>query len=210
MRKEKLMKNLWTLLLIVLFTSQAWALRVELDDIVVSDADTSETITAVLTLANPATGTLTADSGKGETYTPATGVWTITGNVANINVALAAVAFVPTVGNDQDTTIIVHIRDASGTGPLDGTIVFDVTPINSPPMATNMNQTKKYNEVVDANKESTIKPIIAFSGAHPGQPFIITYADLLAASGAQDADGDPISFRIEEILSGLLRKEPIP
>ena len=52
-----------------------------LDDIVVSDIDVNpaQTITATLTLANTAAGSLTAASGNGESYTAGTGVWTVTG-----------------------------------------------------------------------------------------------------------------------------------
>ena len=44
-----------------------------------------------LTLADPATGVLTAASGNGESYTAGTGVWTVTGTLAQVNAALAAV-----------------------------------------------------------------------------------------------------------------------
>ena len=64
-------------------------------NIVVSEVDTSpaQTITATLTLNNTAAGVLTT-SGTA-TYTPGTGVWTITGTVAEVNTALAAVSFTP-------------------------------------------------------------------------------------------------------------------
>ncbi|NQV33586.1 MAG: endo-1,4-beta-xylanase, partial [Phycisphaeraceae bacterium] len=109
---------------------------VVLDDIVGSDADTGETITATLTLNNPATGALTATSGNGETYTSATGIWTITGIVANANAALAVVAFEPMADNDLDTTVTTHVEDAEGTGPADGAITLDVTAINDAPVIT--------------------------------------------------------------------------
>jgi len=41
-------------------------------------------------------------------------VWTVTGSVAAVNAALAAVAFVPVPDNDVDTTISTVIRDAAG------------------------------------------------------------------------------------------------
>src|SRR5258707_4505651 len=57
----------------------------------------------------------------------ATGVWTITGTVAQVNAALAAVAFVPASNNDVNTTITTHIVDAANTGPTDGVINLNVT-----------------------------------------------------------------------------------
>src|SRR5260370_35745852 len=64
--------------------------------------------------------------------TAATGVWTITGTVAQVNAALAAVAFVPASNNDVNTTITTHIVDAANTGPTDGGINLNVTAVNDP------------------------------------------------------------------------------
>ncbi|MDJ0776571.1 MAG: DUF4347 domain-containing protein [Gammaproteobacteria bacterium] len=115
---------------------------VAITDIVVSDVDTGEVITATLTLVDTATGSLSANDGA--TYTPGTGIWTITGSVAQVNTALANLVFNPTVNNDIDTTIDVSIDD--GSGPLSGTINLDVTPVNNAPTATNLNSTSAYNE----------------------------------------------------------------
>lgn len=119
---------------------------VALDDIVITDVDTGETVTATLTLANPATGALTT-SGTA-TYTAGTGVWTITDTVANVNTALAAVSFSPLVTNVFDTTIAVNIADGGegGTVAVTGTITLDVTPVNTQLTATNTTQTQAYIE----------------------------------------------------------------
>ena len=117
---------------------------VAITDIVVSDVDTGETITATLTLTDTATGSLSANNGA--TYDGGTGVWTITDTVANVNLALANLVFTPTVNNDVDTTITTHIEDAAGAGPADGTITLDVTPVNDAPTATNLTTTSSYNE----------------------------------------------------------------
>ena len=111
------------------------AASVAIDDIVVTDPDAAEQITAALTLSNTATGGLTASSGKGETYTSGTGVWTITGSVVNVNSALAAVAFEPESNNDQDATVAVNIKDGleDGSTAVTGTITLDVTGVNDPP-----------------------------------------------------------------------------
>ena len=119
---------------------------VALDDIVVSDPDTGDTITATLTLSDPATGSLTATSGNGETYIAATGVWTVSSDVSTVNAALAAVSFVPVADNDADATIATHVQDEACTGPSDGVIALNVSAGNDAPTATNMNQTKNYTE----------------------------------------------------------------
>ena len=107
---------------------------VALDDIVVTDPDLGETITATLTLAAPVAGSLTT-SGTAS-YTPGTGVWTISGTVAQVNAALAAVAFVPAPNNDQNASISTLIRDVANTGPAAGTITLNVAAVNDPPVNT--------------------------------------------------------------------------
>ena len=82
---------------------------VAITDIVVSDVDAGESITATLTLANTATGSLSANDGA--TYNGGSGVWTITGTVATVNTALANLVFTPNTNNDVDTTIGVSIDD---------------------------------------------------------------------------------------------------
>jgi hypothetical protein len=109
------------------------AASVALDDIVVSDADATGTLTATLTLAAPAAGALTT-SGTA-TYTAATGVWTIAGSLPQVNAALAAVAFVPAADSAVTTTIATQVRDAAGTGPAAGTITLTGTPVNDDPTA---------------------------------------------------------------------------
>ncbi|WP_414475512.1 tandem-95 repeat protein [Microvirga sp. M2] len=108
---------------------------VALGDIVVTEVDTGDTIIATLTLSNPAAGTLTTATFGSATVTfdAGTGVWTATGSVADVNAALAAVTFAPTANWDQNVTITTRIRDAAGTGPADGTITLNVTPVDDPP-----------------------------------------------------------------------------
>lgn len=108
---------------------------VALADIVVSDADAGDTITATLTLSDAAAGALTTGSFGAATssYDAATGVWTVSGALADVNAALADVAFIPAADWDQDITVTTLIQDASGAGPAAGTITLDVTPVNDAP-----------------------------------------------------------------------------
>ena len=73
-------------------------------------------------------------------------MWTITGTLVQVNAALAAVSFTPATQNDVDTTITTHIQDAAASGPADGAITLDVTPVADAPTATNLTQTKTYTE----------------------------------------------------------------
>lgn len=114
---------------------------VAIDDIVVSDFDPGEQITATLTLADPVTGTLSASSGNGETYDAGTGVWTVTGSVAQVNAALADVAFLPAANNSMDTTVAVDIRDGleDGVTPLTGSLTLDA--LNAAPVIDSLSVT---------------------------------------------------------------------
>ena len=102
---------------------------VALDDIVVTDPDGGDAITATLTLANSAAGVLTTSG----TAIYIAGVWTITDTVENVNAALALVAFEPDTINAVDTTIATQIRDAALAGPTNGKITLD---LNHPPAIT--------------------------------------------------------------------------
>ena len=92
-------------------------------------------LNATLTLADIAAGSLSTGTFGASTssYTAGTGVWTITGTVADVNSALAAVAFVPAIDHDTNTAITSHIEDAAGEGPVDGTISLNVAAQNDAP-----------------------------------------------------------------------------
>ncbi len=163
------------------------AASVALDDIVVSDVDTSpaQTITATLTLALPAAGVLTT-SGTA-TYTPGTGVWTITGSLADVNAALAAVAFTPAADNDVDTTIATLIRDQDNVGPVAGVITLDVTPVNDAPTATNLTQTKTYTEGAASVALDDI--VVSDVDTSPAQTITATLTLALPAAGVLTTSG---------------------
>ncbi|MCP4712883.1 MAG: hypothetical protein GY869_30010, partial [Planctomycetes bacterium] len=107
---------------------------VAIDDIVVTENDSGDTITATLTLANSGAGGDLTTTGGGA-YTDGTGVWTITDTVANVNTALAAVAFEPEANFATNTTISVNITDGEAAA-LTGTITLNVTPVNDAPVLT--------------------------------------------------------------------------
>ncbi|MDJ0807592.1 MAG: cadherin-like domain-containing protein, partial [Gammaproteobacteria bacterium] len=150
---------------------------VTIADIVVTDVDTVENITATLTLIDTSTGSLSANDGA--SYDGLTGIWTITNTVDNVNTALANVVFNPNASNEVDTSITTHIEDAAGTGPVDGSIILDVTAANVAPTTTPV----------------VLTPIAEDSGVR-----VITQAELLL--NANDDDGDTLTAASLAISSG--------
>ena len=110
--------------------------NVAIDNIVVSDADASDIYTVTLTLSDTSTGLLTANDGA--IYTPGTGVWTITGDAATVNTALANVEFIPAANNNTDSYIDVVIADGNEDGAVTvtGRIDLVATAVNDAPVAT--------------------------------------------------------------------------
>ncbi|MBI5569552.1 MAG: tandem-95 repeat protein, partial [Desulfomonile tiedjei] len=104
-----------------------------LTDIVVTDPDVGDTITATLTLNQPAAGSLSANNGA--TYNPVTGVWSINGTASAVNLALANATFSPTANWNGTATIATHVADAALSGPADGLITVNVTAVNDAPVA---------------------------------------------------------------------------
>ena len=121
---------------------------VALDDIVVTEPDVGQAVTATLTLNAPEAGSLSTGTFGAATssYDAGTGIWTVTGSVADVNAALAAVAFTPVANRDQDVTITTRIRDAADTGPAEGTITLDVTAVNDAPVFTDLTSSATFIE----------------------------------------------------------------
>ncbi len=118
----------------------------DLVNIVITDPD-SPNVTATLTLSNPAAGALsTATSGAvTSTYVAATGVWTASGALANVNTLLAGVLFNPAANFNANFSIATSVSDGiaaaiTGSKPVTG------TPVNDPPTATNLSAAETYVE----------------------------------------------------------------
>ncbi|WP_049758296.1 calcium-binding protein [Phenylobacterium zucineum] len=104
-----------------------------LGDIVVTDTDLGETITATLVLSGAGQLTTGTYGAATSTFDAATKTWSVTGSVADVNAALAAVAYRPAEDQTGSVTITTHIEDAAGTGPADGTITLNITAVNDAP-----------------------------------------------------------------------------
>lgn len=129
-------------------------LTYNLDNIVVSDADHNETITATMTLASPDLGSLTTAGGA--FYDSDSGVWTISGSISEVNSALAAVSFVPAADSTEDTSISIVIEDGSEDGvvPLTGTVSLTGS-TNEAPQANTDGGTTEEGAVVEGGTPST-------------------------------------------------------
>ena len=115
------------------------AANTAIGDIVVSDANPGDQITATITLNTPAAGAFT-NLGTGA-YNAATGAYTVTGTAAQVNAALAGLTFSPAANFEGVVTASARVRDAAGTGPADGTLTFTVAGMPDAPTATNLTQT---------------------------------------------------------------------
>lgn len=60
------------------------------------------------------------------------------------------------------------------------------------------------------NQAPRLSAMAAFGGARLDQPFTVTYAALLQASGATDPEGDAIRFRLVAVASGTLQSGATP
>lgn len=102
-------------------------------DIVVSDVD-SATVTATLTLSNAAAGVLTTATSGSTTSTFGSGVWSASGPVADVNVLLAGVGYVPAADFNASFAITTSVSD----GALDatGSKAMTGTPVNDAPTST--------------------------------------------------------------------------
>ena len=111
-----------------------------------SDVD-SPAVTATLTLSNPSAGSLsTGTSGPvTSTYNSATGVWTASGAIANINILLAGVSFVPTANFNANFTITTSVTDGV-TAPVTGNKVMTGVAVADAPTATNLSASETYTE----------------------------------------------------------------
>ena len=103
-----------------------------LKNIVISDPD-SANVSATLTLSNSAAGRLsTGTSGAvTSTYNAATGVWTASGALANVNALLAGVVFTPKTNFTGAFTINASISDDTAA-PLLASKNFSVLLVSTP------------------------------------------------------------------------------
>jgi hypothetical protein len=179
------------------FTEDSGA--VVITDIVVTDADSGDTITATLTLSNSSAGSLTTGTFGSVTSSFNAGVWTASGTVSDVNAALAAVSYSPAVNWDQNFSIATQIRDAADTGPANGTISFTATAVNDAPVVTASGSTTAFTE--GNNVAST--PVVIDS--------VLTLSDIdsvnmssatISITGGFQTDQDVLAFTNQNGITG--------
>lgn len=143
-------------------------------DIVASDVDSS-TLTVILTLSNPVVGSLsTGTSGATtSTYNAGTGVWTVSGAIADVNVLLAGVTFVPTANGNVSFTIATSISD--GGSSVTGTKAVTGVAVNDAP-------------ILDASKTPGLSSILEDTSAPTGAvgDFVSSLVDFASPAGQVD------------------------
>jgi hypothetical protein len=109
----------------------------DLTDIVVTDVD-SANVTVTLTLSDPAGGTLsTAISGSvTSTYNAATGVWSASGAIADVNALLAGLTFAPAPNYNGNFTIATSVDDGVAP-PITGVKNLTAITVNDAPVLVN-------------------------------------------------------------------------
>jgi large repetitive protein len=105
-----------------------------LTDIVIAD---SATATATLTLSDAAAGALTTGTSGvvTSTYDSATGIWSASGAIADVNALLAAVTFTPAENFNGSLFIATSVSDDAGTAT--GSKLITGTAVNDAPVAFN-------------------------------------------------------------------------
>lgn len=141
-------------------------------DIVASDAD-GGSLTATLTLSNPAAGSLTTATVGATTSTFSGGVWTANGPIADINALLAGVSFVPASNFNSDFSINTRVED--GTASANGTKFFTGTVVNDAP-------------ILDATRSPGMGSVSEDSSAPTGAVGVLvsTLVDFVPPSGQVD------------------------
>jgi len=122
-----------------------------LTDIVVSDVDSSSG-SVTLTLSNPGAGQLNAGTSGAvsASFNPGTGVWTASGNWADVNNLLAALVFTPVPDFSGGFSIATSVSDGVAP-PITGTKAFTGVPVNDAPSASNLSAAETYTEDLPLN-----------------------------------------------------------
>ncbi|MCX7093828.1 MAG: lectin-like protein [Methylobacter sp.] len=123
---------------------------INLTDIVAADSDNA-TLTATLTLSNPAAGSLNIGTANSVTsaYSPDTGIWTATGATADVNILLAGLSFSPAANFNNGFTIATSISD--GLLNVSGSKTFTGSAVNDAPTATSLSAAEAYTENAPLN-----------------------------------------------------------
>jgi Bacterial cadherin-like domain len=139
-----------------------------LADIVIAD---SVNATATLTLSDPAAGALTTGTSGAvtSTYDSATGIWSASGPIADVNALLAAVTFTPAENFNSTFSIATSVSDETGTAT--GSKPITGTPVNDAPVALNDNYTTNENTALIVLAQAFSLTTATWTAPHSPQPW---------------------------------------
>jgi VCBS repeat-containing protein len=115
-----------------------------LTDIVVSDVDSSN-VTVSFTLSDLAAGSLNTATSGSVTSTFATGVWTASGAIADVNTLLAGLTYTPALNYNSNFSIATSVDDGVAAA-ITGSKAMTATAVNDAPLATNLSAAESYTE----------------------------------------------------------------
>src|SRR5688572_21115816 len=149
-----------------------------LTNIVISDLD-SPNVTARLTLSNPAAGSLnTGTSGSvTSTYNAATGVWTASGAIVDVNALLASLTFMPTLNYSANFSISTRVDDGVAAA-ITGVKNITGIPVNDAPTASNLDAA----EVYTVNQPLNLADIVIADVDSPNVTATLTLSDSSAGT----------------------------
>ncbi|WP_205789766.1 cadherin domain-containing protein [Microvirga makkahensis] len=148
-------------------------------------------VTVTITLDTASEGAIVIPTGVAGSYNATTGVYTVTGTVAQVNAAIQALQFNPTDRTTHgavDTSFTVQVQDAGGlTATNPNTIT--VTSTNPPPANTPPEAPSGTHTVDEGVAENTVVTTLAATDAD-GETVSYTFQDAQAGSnGLVSADG---------------------
>lgn len=167
------------------------------DKIVVTDTDTLDIISVSITLSNTRAGKLA--SGGGAKYVDSTGVWSVSGYVQDVNLALDNLSFLPEINNEEDAVLTVRIRDKHNTGPAEGKIELKVIPVNDLPQFACIADTVMNEDAAE------LKLNLTDINAGPGEKQKLT---LTAVSSDKELVSDPVIDYTSPNSSAVLKLKP--
>ena len=157
----------------------------DLTDIVITDVD-SPNVTATLTLSDVSAGSLNiATSGPvTSTYVAATGVWTASGAIADVNTLLAGLTFTPTLNYNANFTIATSVDDGVAA-PITGVKNMTGIAVNDAPTASNLSAPETYTEDTQLN----LTDIVGSDVDSTDVTVTLTLSDVGAGSLSTDTSG---------------------
>ncbi|WP_217650480.1 S8 family serine peptidase [Spirulina major] len=147
-----------------------------LTDIVVTDAN-GDNLSVLITVPD-GVGVLT---GGGKT-SEAAGVWEFNGTPAEVEAALQDLQFTPATDFNGTVQLQISADDGRIATPIADVIELNGIAVNDAPRLTDG----------------------LLTGLTLGQPFTISYQDLVNVTGATDVEGDAITFTVDALQSGSL------